>query len=421
MDFENTCAERLIRYARFDTQSDRFSQEHPTTRKQFDLARELKRELENMGASDVSLDEEYCVLYARIPSNLPVGQGLAFGLITHMDTSPDACSRDISPRRIHYEGGAVELSPGILMTPDEFPNLLQYVGQDLIVTDGKTLLGGDDKASIASVVTLAEHLLAHPEIPHPDVCLAFTPDEEVGGLARDLDFHRLGARIAYTLDGDHLGYWEDETFNASEATIRIAGRSVHPGTAKGIMINACDIAARFISMLPENEKPQSTDGREGFYHVVSCEATCESAKVSLIIRDHDAGQFALREQRIRDMAEELCRIYGAGRVTAEIQPSYRNMKEVIDKVPFMIQDLTQAIRDSGIEPHSIAFRGGTDGSSLSHRGLPCPNLSAGYENAHGRFEYVPVPSMAGNVRILIHLCRLLSERSTADIAGLPPI
>ena len=295
------------------------------------------------------------------------------------------------------------------MSPRELPNLTNYVGQDLILTDGTTLLGGDDKAAIAAVMTMAEHLLKHPELPHGPIALAFTPDEEVGGLAKDLDLSRFGAKVAYTLDGDYLGYYEDETFNASHATVVFKGRSVHMGTAKGILINAADMAAEFASLLPSGEKPQFTEGREGFFHLVSLQGGVEQARADLIVRDHDADRFAKREQLLRDLAARLGEKYGPERVSLTITPTYRNMKEVIDKYPFLIENLTQAISLAGLAPRSIAFRGGTDGSALSHRGLPCPNLSAGYENAHGRFEYVPIPSMEKNVEILLHLVGLFGK------------
>ena len=410
--FYEQVRDRLIRYARVDTQSARVSDTVPTTRKQFDLAYMLRDELRKIGAADVWLDEEKCVLYGTVPSTLPEGMGMAFGLVTHTDTAPDAPGAGCKPWVLEsYDGGDILLNEekGIIMSPREFPNLSNYVGQDLILTDGTTLLGGDDKAAIAAVMTMAEHLLQHPELPHGRIALAFTPDEEVGGLAQDLDLGRFGAKVAYTLDGDYLGYYEDETFNASHATVTFTGRSVHTGTAKGIMLNAADMAAEFVSMLPPLEKPQFTEGREGFFHLVSVTANVEQAQVDLIVRDHDAQIFARREQLLRDLAAELGQKYGAERVHITISPTYRNMKEVIDRYPFLIDNLTRAIRLSGLTPKSIAFRGGTDGSALSHRGLPCPNLSAGYENAHGRFEYVPIPSMEKNVEILLHLARLFGE------------
>ena len=411
--FYEQVRDRLIRYARVDTQSARVSDTVPTTKKQFDLAYMLRDELVGIGAADVWLDEEKCVVYGRVPATVEGGK--AFGLVTHMDTAPDAPGAGCKPWVLEeYDGGDILLNEekGIVMSPREFPNLKNYVGQDLILTDGTTLLGGDDKAAIAVVMTMAEHLLRHPELPHGPIALAFTPDEEVGGLAKDLDLTRFGAQVAYTLDGDYLGYYEDETFNASHATALFRGRSVHTGTAKGIMVNAGDLAAEFISLLPPREKPQFTEGREGFFHLVSIQANVELAQVDLIVRDHDAGVFARREQLLRDLADQMARKYGPERVSLTIAPTYRNMKEVIDQYPFLIDNLTKAISLAGLTPRSLPFRGGTDGSALSHRGLPCPNLSAGYENAHGRFEYVPIPSMEKNVEILLHLAELFGEMET---------
>ena len=411
--FYEQVRDRLIRYARVDTQSARVSDTVPTTKKQFDLAYMLRDELVGIGAADVWLDEEKCVVYGRVPATVEGGK--AFGLVTHMDTAPDAPGAGCKPWVLEeYDGGDILLNEekGIVMSPREFPNLKNYVGQDLILTDGTTLLGGDDKAAIAAVMTMAEHLLKHPELPHGEIALAFTPDEEVGGLAKDLDLARFGAQVAYTLDGDYLGYYEDETFNASHATALFRGRSVHTGTAKGIMVNAGDLAAEFVSLLPPGEKPQFTEGREGFFHLVSIRANVELAQVDLIVRDHDAGVFARREQLLRDLAAQMARKYGPERVSLTIAPTYRNMKEVIDRYPFLIDNLTKAISLAGLTPRSLPFRGGTDGSALSHRGLPCPNLSAGYENAHGRFEYVPIPSMEKNVEILLHLAKLFGEMET---------
>ena len=411
--FYEQVRDRLIRYAKVDTQSARVSDTVPTTKKQFDLAYLLRDELRKIGAADVWLDEDKCVLYGTIPATAE--GGMAFGLVTHMDTAPDAPGADCRPWVLEsYDGGDILLNPeqGIVMSPREFPNLKNYIGQDLILTDGTTLLGGDDKAAIAAVMTFAEHLLSHPELPHGPIALGFTPDEEVGGLAKDLDLDRFGAQVAYTLDGDYLGYYEDETFNASHATLTVQGRSVHTGTAKGILINAADVAAAFVSMLPALEKPQFTEGREGFFHLVGIQGDVEKAQVDLIVRDHDPVIFARREQLLRDLAEQLAERYGAERVALTITPTYRNMKEVVDRYPFLIENLTKAIRLAGLTPRSIAFRGGTDGSALSHRGLPCPNLSAGYENAHGRFEYVPIPSMEKNVEILLHLAKLFGEMET---------
>ena len=408
--FYDAVKERMLRYAKFDTQSDANSVKTPTTGKQFDLARALYRELIEIGADDVYLDETNCVVYGRIPPS--AAGGMPFGLVTHMDTAPDASGADVKPWVLEdYDGGDIVLNAerDIVMRAKAFPNLAAYIGQDLILTDGTTLLGGDDKAAIASVMTLAEHLIRHPECPHGPVSLAFTPDEEVGGLAKDLDLCRFGAKVAYTLDGDHLGHYMDETFHASHAKLTIRGRSVHTGTAKGIMINASDVAAAFLSMLPAKEKPQYTEGREGFFHVLSVSSSCEYAEIGLIIRDHDRAVFERREAFLKSCADKLNAQYGEGTVSLAIEQTYRNMKEVIDRYPFLIENLTEAIRRAGLTPVCEAFRGGTDGSALSQRGLPCPNLSAGYENAHGRFEYVPIRSMEKNVEILLHLCALFAQ------------
>ena len=406
-------AERLMRYARVDTQSQPYSGKWPTTDKQRNLAILLQDELAAIGVPYVRFDEENCVLYAAIPSNLSPGEGTAVAFITHMDTAPDASGTDVKPWILeNYDGGDIVLNQekSIVMKAADYANLRQYIGQDLILTDGTTLLGGDDKASIAAVMTLAAWYSAHPEEPHAAIDLVFTPDEEVGGLAKDVDLSSLTAKVAYTLDGDHLGWYEDETFYASEAKLTMEGRSVHTGTAKGIMINAADIAGEFLAMLPPREKPQYTAGIEGFYHVISCSAACEHAEVRLIIRDFDKDGFRAREDHLRKCAERLAETYGKDRVALTIHHQYSNMKEVLQQVPWLAQTLCQAIRDSGLEPVCEPFRGGTDGAALTFRGLPCPNLSAGYENAHGRFEYVPIQSMVKNVEILRRLCAAFAAR-----------
>ena len=407
--FYEKVKERMIRYAKADTQSARVSDTVPTTMKQFDLARMLYAELKEIGCEDVYLDEDKCVVYGKIKANT---DGRALGLIAHMDTAPDASGTDVKPWVLeNYDGGDIVLNKelNIVMKASDYENLSMYIGQDLILTDGTTLLGADDKASISAIMTMAEYMNEHPEIPHGLISIAFTPDEEVGGLARDLDLARFESPTAYTLDGDHLGYYEDETFNASQASVHLKGVSVHTGTAKGIMKNAVDIGTEFLSRLPKFEKPQYTDGREGFYHAVSFNASCESGEIVLIIRDHDALHFAQREDYLRKVCESLQKEYGSECIELEIIPTYRSMKEVIDKVPWMMDNLIEAIESCGVKAKSLAFRGGTDGSALSQRGLPSPNLSAGYENAHGRFEYVPIQSMEKNVEILLKLAEICTR------------
>ena len=412
-DFYNSVKERFVRYVKINTQSANGTGKVPSTECQWDLARVLRDELIEIGCSEVWLDEENCVVYGKIPGSMGSDGMEPIGLIAHIDTAPDASGENVKPWVLeNYQGGDIVLNEekGIVMKAADFPNLQDYISQDLVLTDGTTLLGGDDKASIAAIMTMAEFLVYHPEFKHAPVSIAFTPDEEVGGLAANLDLARFGSRTAYTLDGDHLGYYMDETFNASQADIEIYGRSVHTGTAKGIMINASDIVGEFLAMLPEKERPQYTEGREGFYHVTAVNSSCEYAHIRLIIRDHDSAKFAEREEYVRDCAgkldEKYCIDGFAGKVRCTITETYRNMKEKIDEVPDLVPRLIRAIEACGITAKTEPFRGGTDGSSLSWRGLPCPNLSAGYENAHGRFEYVPVQSMEKNVEIRTSLVKV---------------
>ena len=409
-EFYEPVKERLMRYARINTDSDPHSTSVPTTSCQHDLASVIYEELQEIGATNVYYDKDTCVVYGSLEANVKTGR--AIGFVTHMDTAPDASGKDVKPWVLeNYDGNDIVLNAekNIIMSPSVFPNLKQYIGQDLILTDGTTLLGGDDKASIAAVMTLLEYLVKHPEIKHNFISVAFTPDEEVSGLAKDLDLERFKSPIAYTLDGDHLGYYMDETFNASLSTIEIHGISVHTATAKGIMKNAVDIGNEFLNKLPALEKPQYTQGREGFYHVVSFHGDCEYAKIEINVRDHDSLQFDIRNNTLKMIVDMLNKEYGEGTVNITQRIQYRNLKEVIDQVPFMIPYLKQAIESVGLVPQTEPFRGGTDGSALSHRGLPCPNLSAGYENAHGRFEYVPIQSMEKNVEILLNLIDIYAK------------
>jgi len=410
---EERVAGRLMRYAKIETTSDPHAAAYPTSDKQGELAKLLAEELTALGVPEVFYDEQAYIVYGRLPGNLPEGRtAKAVGLIAHMDTSPDAPGKDVKPRIVsQYDGTDILLNEeqGIVMRTADYPKLLCYIGQDLIVTDGTTLLGADDKAGIASIMTLLEEYIENPALPHGDICVAFTPDEEVGGLARDLDLARFGADAAYTVDCDHLGYYSAETFNAAAAKISITGRGVHPGTAKGIMINAAEIAAEFICRLPEKEKPQYTDGYDGFYYVTDCRGCCEETRIELIIRDFDAARFQQKKDYLAAVTAELNEKYGEGRIRLMLTEQYRNMGEVVGKFPYLAERLHRAIAMSGVTPVNEPFRGGTDGAALSFRGLPCPNLSSGYENAHGRFEYVPVQSMAKNVEILQNLLTLYIE------------
>ncbi len=402
--FYDAVTERMIRYAKVETTSDPLKGSYPTSEKQYELAKILYDELGKIGVHARHLDDKNYIVYAWIPSNTERNSE-SLGLIAHMDTAPDASGKNVKPWVLKGYGGrdiVLNKEKDIVMKASEYPVLNRYLGQDLILTDGTTLLGGDDKASIAAIMTLAEYLVNNPDIPHGQISIAFTPDEEVGGLARDLDIDFFGSDTAYTLDGDHLGYYFDETFNASEAVIRIKGRSVHTGTAKGIMINAVDIASDLMKSLPEKEKPQYTEGTDGFFHLISCNASCEEAEIRLIIRDFDRGRFNARKELIGTIVHDLRTKYGDF-IEYEIIPQYSNMKEVVSQYPYLTERLKNAIEDAGVTPVSEPFRGGTDGSALSFRGLPCPNLSAGYENAHGRFEFVSIQSMVKNIEILLHL------------------
>ena len=403
-EFHRQTEERLLRYAAVTTQSKHGDGQWPTTDCQRDLAKLLYEELRALGVR-AEYDEARCVVYGWLPA-AHLDKDRPIALIAHLDTAPDVKGWDVKPWVLRaYPGGDILLNEaeGIVMAAADYPNLAQYIGQDLVLTDGTTLLGGDDKAAIAALMTLAQYYAEHPELPHRSICLAFTPDEEVGGLARDLDLELLGAAVGYTLDGDHLGWYQDQTFNAAEAFVTITGRSVHPATAKGIMINAADLAGEFLESLPEREKPQYSSGTEGFYYVTSVKADCEHAEIRLIVRDFDRAQFRTRQDMLLVYAGRINERLGEERVRVDIEQQYRNMGEVLERYPFLVADLEAAIRAAGLEPKSEPFRGGTDGSALSFRGLPCPNLSAGYENANGRFEFVPVPSMAKNVEILLHL------------------
>ena len=406
-------SDRLIKYAKINTASDPKAQSFPTTQRQKDLAALIYNELKELGADEVHYDEEKCIVYARIKSNLPKEKSVnAIGLIAHLDTSPEAPSESVKPWILeNYDGGNILLNAekNITMTPTDFPALKDYIGKDLILTDGTTLLGADDKAAITSIMTAAELVINSPHFLHGDICLAFTPDEEVGGLARDLDFERFGADVAYTVDCDHLGHYSKETFYASEVFIDIKGLGVHPGTAKGIMKNAVEITAEFISSLPEKQKPQFTQGREGFFYITSSEATCDSGKIELIIRDFDLNEFKAKEGLIAEISDSLNKKHGEGTVSFKINEQYKNMAEVIDNYPFLTEKLKKAIELAGVKAVEEPFRGGTDGAALSFRGLPCPNLSAGYENAHGKYEFACIQSMEKNVEILKNLIEIYSK------------
>lgn len=398
--------ERFLKYVKIDTQSDEATGTSPSTTKQHDLAILLKRELEDMGAEDVLYDAEHCYVYATIPASKGYENSPVIGFIAHMDTAPSMSGTNVKPQIIEtYDGKDIVLnsSPEIILKITEFPEILKYIGQDLVVTDGTTLLGADDKAGIAEIMSMAEYLLSHPEVKHGKIRIGFTPDEEIGCGPDYFDVALFGADYAYTVDGGALGELEFENFNAAGAKVTIKGCNVHPGSAKGKMKNAILIAQEFQSMLPKNENPIYTEGYEGFYHLDAIEGTVECTKMDYIIRDHDMTKFRQKKELFMQTAEFLNKKYGESTVEVDIKDSYFNMREMIEPYMFLIDYAKEAMEDLGIEPIVTPIRGGTDGARLSFMGLPCPNLCTGGENFHGKFEYISVQSMDMISELLIRL------------------
>ncbi len=391
---------RFLRYAAINTASEPESKSSPSTARQLDLSRMLKDELVELGAKDAELDE-YGYVYAKIPATVSGAPKLGF--VAHVDTSPDASNKGVKPRIIEkYDGGGITLNDerSIVMSPSEFPELADYIGQDLIVTDGTTLLGADDKAGVAEIMALCELLLSPDAPPHGELAIAFTPDEEVGRGTAHFDVERFGAEFAYTIDGGKLGEIEYENFNAASAKVFVNGVSIHPGTAKNKMKNAVLIGMEFNSMLPAAQTPATTDGYDGFYHITSIVGEVEHCKLGYIVRDHDKSLFEAKKERLRAIERYLNEKYGEGTVSVEIKNSYFNMKEKILPHMHLIETAKSAMVESGVEPLIQPIRGGTDGANLSFMGLPCPNLSTGGHNFHGRFEYIPVQSLEKMVEVM---------------------
>ncbi|MCR5435111.1 MAG: peptidase T [Bacteroidaceae bacterium] len=403
--------DRFLKYISFDTQSSEENEtQRPSTQKQFELARYLKGELESLGLQDVVMDE-HAYVYATLPANTekPIP---TIGFIAHMDTSPDCSGENVKPRIIKdYDGSDITLNAakGIYTRVAEFPELKQHIGEDLIVTDGNTLLGADDKAGIAEIVTAMTYLQAHPEIKHGRIRIAFNPDEEIGAGASMFDVEKFGCEWAYTMDGGEVGELEYENFNAASAKIIIKGRNVHPGYAKGKMKNACLIAGEFMGLMPENETPGSTEGYEGFFHLCGIQATVEEATLSYIIRDHNQGIFNMRKQIVLDEAEKLNEKYGAGTVTPVIKDQYYNMLSQLQGKTHITDIAKRAIEEACGFCTVVPIRGGTDGAQLSFKGLPCPNIFAGGLNFHGRNEFVPIQSMEKAMMTIVNICRLTAE------------
>ena len=404
--------DRFLQYVKFDTQSDELTNMTPSTPGQMIFAEHLRDELQAMGLKDISLDDNG-YLMATVPSNLPAGQKApVVGFIAHLDTSPDMSGRHVSPKIIeNYEGGDIVLNKAenIVLSPAEFPELEKYKGQQLIVTDGTTLLGADDKAGVAEIISAADYLLKHPEIKHGDIRIAFNPDEEIGQGAHKFDVKRFGADWAYTMDGGEVGELEYENFNAAVARVTFAGRNVHPGYAKHKMINSMRIANQFVIMLPRWETPEHTEDYEGFYHLVSMEGTVEKTVLTYIIRDHDRDRFERRKKELEHLARKINNEF-PGCCSIEIKDQYYNMREKIEPVKYIVDIAEEAMRLAGVTPKVQPIRGGTDGAQLSFKGLPCPNIFAGGLNFHGRYEYVPVPSMEKAMQVIIEIAKLVAQR-----------
>ena len=397
-----TTKERFLRYVAIDTGSSETSNTHPSTQKQWELARLLVQELTDMGASDVRLSDT-CYVYATIPANV-AGQP-AIGLIAHMDTAPAVATGPVHARCIRYEGGDVTIADGLVMRAAEYDSLQRHLGHELIITDGTTLLGGDNKAGVAEIMAACEIMLHDASIPHGKICIAFTPDEEIGEGSNDFDVAGFGADFAYTVDGGTPGEYECENFNACTATINIKGFNIHPGMAKNKMRNAALMAMEFAGMLPAWETPAHTELREGFYHLASMTGEEESATLVYIVRDHDRASFEKRKATLTAIAGYLNAKYGEGTFTLSLKDSYYNMKEMIDQHPEITARALDAIRAVGDEPSIVAIRGGTDGARLSFMGLPCPNLPTGGYNFHGVMEYVSVEEMERMTRMILAIVR----------------
>ena len=403
-----TITDRFLKYISFDTQSAEDTGKTPSTDKQMVFAEALRQELIDEGLEDVELDA-LGYLYATLPANTDKSVP-TIGFISHLDTSPDAPGKDIRPRIVHnYDGGDIILSEGIVSSPKQFPELLNHIGDDLIVTDGATLLGADDKSGIAAIVEAMVYLKTHPEIEHGKIRIAFNPDEEIGMGAHHFDVKKFGCQFAYTIDGSECGEIEFENFNAAGAKIQIEGRSVHPGSAKGKMINAGRIATEIVQMLPQDETPETTEGYEGFYHLTAIEGSCTKAHLSMIIRDHSAEKFAERKQTISDIVAEINRRYGDGTATLTLNDQYYNMRQQVEPQMYIIDIARQAIEEAGMTPKIKAIRGGTDGAQLSFMGLPCPNLFAGGINFHGPYEFLPIQSMERAMRTIVNICRITTQ------------
>lgn len=404
-----TLVERFLKYVSFDTQSDEQTRLTPSTPGQMVFARYLKSELESLGLEDITLDE-HGYLFATLPANIDK-KVPTIGFISHLDTSPDMSGKNVSPRIVEkYDGSDIVLcaEEKVVLSPAQFPELLDHKGEDLIVTDGKTLLGADDKAGIAEIVSAMVYLKEHPEIKHGKIRIGFNPDEEIGEGAHKFDVEKFGCEWAYTMDGGELGELEFENFNAAAAKITFKGRNVHPGYAKSKMINSIRIANQFITMLPAHDAPEHTTGYEGFYHLISIQGDVEQSILSYIIRDHDRAKFEDRKKEVECLVQKINAELGEGTATLEMRDQYYNMREKIEPVMHIIDTAFAAMEAVGVKPNVKPIRGGTDGAQLSFKGLPCPNIFAGGLNFHGRYEFVPVQNMEKAMKVIVKIAELVA-------------
>lgn len=405
--------ERFLEYVSFHTTADENSEKTPSTPGQLVFARYLADELKSIGMKEVELDSNGYIM-ATLPANTDKENVPTIGFISHMDTSPDAAGDNIKPRIVrNYDGGDILLNEKevIVLETEKYPEILQYKGQDIIVTDGTTLLGADDKAGIAEIVSAMEYLIRHPEIKHGKIRVGFTPDEEIGRGADHFDVSKFGAEWAYTIDGSQVGELEFENFNAAAAKVVINGLNVHPGYAKHKLKNSMRIASQFISMLPRHETPEHTEGYEGFYHLTNMEGTVEKTTLSYIIRDHDRDRFERRKKEMRHLANKINAEFGENTAVVEMHDQYYNMREKIEPVMHVVDLAFEAMKSAGITPIVKPIRGGTDGSRLSYEGLPCPNIFAGGHNFHGRFEYLPIQSMEKATQVIVKIAELLEAKT----------
>ena len=402
--------DRFLKYVSFDTKSDETSDTIPSTAKQKKLGEYLVQELKAIGLSDARMDE-YGYVYAYLPASEGVNAP-AFGLIAHMDTSPSCSGANVNPRIVHYEGGDIELNPDVVVRAADYKGMAEkLIGQDLIVTDGTTLLGADDKAGVAEIIEAMDQLVRHPEIRHGKICVGFTPDEEIGRGPLKFDVEGFGAEYAYTVDGGQVGGVEYENFNAASAKLTVHGVSSHTGAAKGNMKNAIRIAAEYVSRLPQEEIPERTSGREGFFHVDAMQGDVTSATMGMIIRDHDREKFEQKKQLVKQIAEDMNEEYGAGTLEVEVKDTYFNMKEKLQDRMYVVDQAKEAYRLMGIEATSVPIRGGTDGATLSYMGLPCPNISTGGINCHSIYEMASIQQMETMVEVILKICELAGQRA----------